>query len=113
MLAVACELPEQSHRPIDAWTGRELADELVKRGIVESISVSQVGRYLSEAELQPHRSKYWLNTTEKDLELFEQQVRAVCSTYLEAPERYFQRNTHTVCVDEMTGIQALERIGAT
>jgi hypothetical protein len=68
---------------------------------------------LSEAELQPHRSSYWLNTTEKDPELFEQQVRAVCSTYLEAPEWYFQRNTHTVCVDEMTGIQALERIAKT
>jgi len=26
--------------------------------------VSQVNRYLAEAELQPHRSKYWLNTKE-------------------------------------------------
>ena len=113
VLAVACEPPEQSQRPIDAWTGRELADELVQRDIVESISASQVSRYLSEAELQPHRSKYWLNTTEKDPELFKQQVQAVCNTYLEAPQRYFQQNTHTVCVDEMTGIQALERIAET
>jgi transposase len=109
ILAVACEPPSQSERPIDVWTGRELADEVVKRGIVKSISVSQVNRYLAEAELQPHRSKYWLNTTEKDPELFEQQVQIVCSTYLEAPELYFQYNTHTVSVDEMTGIQALER----
>jgi transposase len=109
ILAVACEPPSQSGRPIDVWTGRELADEVVKRGIVESISISQVNRYLAEAELQPHRSKYWLNTTEKDPELFEQQVHTVCDTYLEAPELYFQYNTHTVSVDEMTGIQALER----
>jgi len=113
VLAVACEPPEQSQRPIDAWTVRELADELVQRDIVESISPSQVSRYLSEAELQPHRSKYWLNTTEKDPELFEQQVQAVCNTYLEASQRYFQQNIHTVCVDEMTGIQALERIAET
>lgn len=113
VLAVACEPPEQSQRPIDAWTVRELADELVQRDIVESISPSQVSRYLSEAELQPHRSKYWLNTTEKDPELFEQQVQAVCNTYLEASQRYFQENIHTVCVDEMTGIQALERIAET
>jgi hypothetical protein len=109
ILAVACEPPSQSGRPIDTWTGRELADEVVKRGIVKSISTSQVNRYLAEAELQPHRSKYWLNTTEKDPELFERQVQVVCSTYLEAPELYFQYNTHTVSVDEMTGIQALER----
>ena len=64
ILAVACEPPSQSGRPVDTWTGRELADEVVKRGIVASISVSQVNRYLAEAELQPHRSKYWLNTKE-------------------------------------------------
>ena len=64
VLAVACEPAEQSGRPIDEWTGRELADELVQRGIVSSISTSQVNRYLAEAELQPHGNKYWLNTTE-------------------------------------------------
>jgi transposase len=109
MLTVACEPPDQCGRPIDHWTGRELADEVVKRGIVDSISVSQVNRYLAEAALQPHRVKYWLNTTEKDATLFEQQVRTVCDCYLEAPTLYFQYHTHTVCVDEMTGIQALER----
>jgi len=113
ILAVACESPEQSGRPIDRWTHRELADEVIARGIVESISISQVGRYLAQAELQPHRSKYWLNTKEKDPEVFQQQVETVCQTYLEAPALYFQENTHTVSVDEMPGIQALERIAKT
>jgi len=113
VLAVACEPPEQSRRPIDRWTHRELADEVIARGIVESISVSQVGRYLSHAELQPHRSKYWLNTKEKDPEVFQQQVETVCQTYLEAPALYFQENTHTVSVDEMPGVQALQRIAKT
>jgi len=109
VLAVACEPADQSGRPIDEWTGRELADELVQRGMVPSISVSQVNRYLAEAELQPHRRKYWLNTTEKDPQLFEQQVQIVCQCYMEAPELYVQHHTHTVSVDEMTGVQALER----
>jgi len=113
ILAVACEPPEQSGRPIDRWTHRELADEVIRRNIVSSISVSQVGRYLSQAELQPHRSKYWLNTKEKDPQVFEQQVQTVCQTYLEAPELYFQEKTHTVSVDEMPGLQALERIAKT
>jgi hypothetical protein len=113
ILAVACEPPEQSGRPVDRWTHRELAEEVIRRRIVPCISVSQVGRYLAEAELQPHRSKYWLNTKEKDPEIFQQQVAVVCQTYLEAPELYFQENTHTVSVDEMPGIQALERIAKT
>src|SRR3954453_11252786 len=46
ILAVACEPPEKSDRPITHWTARELADEVVKRGIVTSISVRQVGRFL-------------------------------------------------------------------
>jgi len=113
ILAVACEPPEHSGRPIDRWTHRELADEVVRRGIVPFISVSQVGRYLSQAALQPHRSKYWLNTKEKDPAVFERQVETVCQTYLEAPDLYFQENTHTVSVDEMPSLQALERIAKT
>ncbi len=37
ILALACEPPEQSARPITQWTQKELADEAKKRGIVESI----------------------------------------------------------------------------
>ena len=33
--------------------------------------------------------------------------------YLEAPRLYAEEGTHTVCTDEMTGIQALERIAPT
>jgi transposase len=109
LLAVACEPPEKSQRPIDFWTSRELADEVVRRGVVESISVTQVGRYLAEAALWPHRSEYWLNTTEKDEAVFRQQVQAVCDCYQDAFRQYFQGHTHTVCVDEMTSLQALQR----
>jgi putative transposase len=46
LLAVACEPPEDSGRPVTHWTPRELADEAAHRGIVESISPRQVGRFL-------------------------------------------------------------------
>jgi transposase len=113
ILALACEPPEKSGRPITHWTNAELAAEAIKQGIVPSISASQVGRYLREAELQPHRSRYWLNTKEKDPEQFQAKVEEVCDCYLEAPRLYAEENTHTVCTDEMTGIQALERIAPT
>ncbi|HMB08262.1 MAG TPA: IS630 family transposase [Isosphaeraceae bacterium] len=108
-LAVACEPPENSGRPITHWTAHELVDEVTQRGIVASISPSQVNRYLREAALQPHKSRYWLNTTEKDPERFQEQVQAVCDTYREAPALEKDHRTHTVCTDEMTGIQASER----
>src|SRR5215203_6015732 len=44
VLAVACEEPAASDRPVTHWTPRELADEVIKRGIVESISARHVGR---------------------------------------------------------------------
>jgi putative transposase len=46
LVAVACEPPEKSGRPIDHWTERELADELKKRGVVPDISPRSVGRFL-------------------------------------------------------------------
>jgi transposase len=109
ILAVACEPPAKSGRPITHWTAHELTEEVVQRGIVTSISPSQVSRYLREAALQPHKSRYGLNTTETDPARFEEQVKTVCETYLAAPERERTEGTHTVCVDEMTGVQALER----
>src|SRR3954447_24173386 len=104
--------PIPTGSPMSAY-GAELAAEAIQRGIVESISASQVNRLLREAELQPHRSRYWLNTTEKDPELFQAQVQTVCACYHDAPPLYFYHDTHTICVDEMTGIQALERIAPT
>jgi len=110
ILALACESPELSKRPISHWTHRELRDEVVKRQIVPSISVAQVGRYLKESATQPHRHKMWLTTREKDPVKFEREVQAVCQTYLEAPARSAAQGTHTISVDEATSLQALERI---
>ena len=55
--ALACEEPAGSERPISHWTGREIADEVMKRGIVERISARHAGRLLkrrgSQATLDP------------------------------------------------------------
>jgi len=48
IVAMACEKPEQYGRPITHWTNRELADEAIKQGIVESISASYVGELLKK-----------------------------------------------------------------
>lgn len=46
IIAVACEPPEESGRPVTHWTPRELADEVIKRGIVETISPRHIDRLL-------------------------------------------------------------------
>jgi putative transposase len=46
IVAVACEPPAHSGRPISHWTARELADEAGKRHIVKNISPRSVGRFL-------------------------------------------------------------------
>ena len=46
IVALACEAPSRSDRPISQWTGREIADELVRRGIVEQISPRHAARLL-------------------------------------------------------------------
>jgi len=51
IVAVACEVPEGSGRPISHWTPRELADEVIKRGIVSSISPRSVRRFLKRSQL--------------------------------------------------------------
>ena len=109
IIALACESPKLSGRPMSHWTHRELQDEVIKRKIVETISVSQVGRILQDAAVQPQRKKMWLNTTEKDPEKFQREVEAVCQAYLNAPALALANGTHTVSLDEATGLQALER----
>jgi len=52
IIQVACEAPGLSGRPITEWTPRELANEVVKREIVESISPSQVGRFLKRGGVE-------------------------------------------------------------
>jgi len=52
IIALACEQPSKSDRPISQWRQRELADEIVRRGIVESISPRHAGRLLKRGRPQ-------------------------------------------------------------
>ncbi len=44
IVALACEQPKE--RPISQWTGREIADEVKRRGIVKEISPRHAARVL-------------------------------------------------------------------
>ena len=51
IVAVACEDPADSGRPVSHWTPREVAEEVRNRGIVETLSTRSVGRFLQSGRL--------------------------------------------------------------
>ena len=48
IVALACEAPKDAGRPISQWTGREIADEVVKRGIIPKLSPRHAARLLKK-----------------------------------------------------------------
>jgi transposase len=46
IVALACEAPATSGRPISQWSSREIADEVTRRGIVAPISPRHAARLL-------------------------------------------------------------------
>jgi len=107
VIALACEQPQEYGRPITHWTARELKDQVIQQGIVPSVSVRHVQRLLTATDLQPHRSRYWLNAKPDPQK--QEKIRAICALYQQAQDAA-ARGELTFSVDEMTGIQALARI---
>jgi putative transposase len=48
IVAVACEAPSASGRPISQWSSTELAAEIMRRGIVAEISPRHAARILKK-----------------------------------------------------------------
>jgi putative transposase len=53
VVELACAAPEQSGRPISQWSSREIADEIMKRGIIEHISPRHAARLLKRGTSNP------------------------------------------------------------
>jgi len=52
LFAMACCSPSDYGRPISHWTARELAAQIMKQGIIETISVRHVGRLLQQIAMK-------------------------------------------------------------
>ena len=59
--------------------------------------------------MQPHRVRDWLNPNPLDPEAFRAQVQTVCQLYEQASALLAQ-GVYVISTDEMTSIQALERV---
>lgn len=85
-----CQQPESQSR----WTVRTLAREL-------RLPSTTVHRILVQSHLRPHRLRTFTFSPDPD---FEAKLLDVVGLYLNPPE-----NAFVLCVDEKTGIQALDR----
>ena len=108
IIAISCQQPTECGREVSHWTSGELADEAIKQGIVDLISVSTVARLLRENTIKPHLTRYWeYNERDKDPEAFDKKILEVSGLYKTADALYNQ-GIHIVSIDEKTGMQALE-----
>lgn len=109
ILEIACREPQEFGYEVSHWSLNLLVNAVVKEGIVESISAKTVSRFLKYGEIHPHLIRYWLHSSEKtdSPETFAEKVNEICTVYHEA-ETVHENGGHTISVDEMTGIQALE-----
>lgn len=86
-----------------------MVDVVIKEGIAKSISAKTISRFFKYGEIRPHLIRYWLHSSEKteNPETFAEKMNEIRSIYHDAQTAH-EAGEHTVSVDEMTGIQALE-----
>ena len=103
---LACCDPAGIGLELTHWSTRSLARVAVERGIVPHIAHSTVSLILRDADLQPHRWRYWktpvLNTE------FRQRAASVLWCYERAQE-LARHDEVVLCLDEKPNLQVLER----
>jgi hypothetical protein len=108
-LVLATTPPADVGVPTAHWSLDDLAFQILQDAHYRDMSRSTIQRILAEADLQPHRCRYWLKRHGPD---FEAKALDICALYLQALSLY-ERGELVVSVDEKTSIQALERLHAT
>jgi transposase len=103
VVGLACQYPGERYLPgVTHWSSRSLVG-VIKKHFKEigEISFETIRRILKSHHLKPHRIKYFLTRTDPN---FFDKAKQVIELYLSPPT-----DGVVICVDERTGIQALER----
>jgi hypothetical protein len=106
---LACELPDAAGRSLSLWTCAELARQLIRDGLVTTISPQSVQRILYSKRLKPWRVHFWLSPKAPRDETFRSTVMNLCDLYT----RPLLPHERVLCVDEMTSLQPRPRTVAT
>jgi transposase len=105
VVKIACERPDELGRSLSQWDCTEIARQLVRDGVVESISAETVRRILLSHRLKPWRQKMWLSPKVPRDATFAVQVREICDLYT----RPLGPDEVVLCADEMTSLQPRPR----
>ena len=102
---MACERPDQVGRSLSQWDCVELARQLERDGIVDSISAATVRRILSSHQLKPWRHHLWLSPKVPRDAAFAQTVLEIVDLYT----RPLGAHEMVLGVDEKTSLQPRTR----
>jgi transposase len=105
LVKIACERPDKLGRSLSHWDCRELADQLVREGVVESISPDTVRRILENHQLKPWRHHLWLSPKVPRDADFVARVQNISALYT----RPLDPHEVVLCVDEKTNLQPRPR----
>lgn len=105
VVKIACEPPDTVGRSLAPWDSAELARQVVRDGVVESISPQTVPRMLAHHQRKPWRHHLWRSPTVPRDEVFAAQVQAIATLYTR-PLAVWER---VLCVDEKTSVQPRPR----
>jgi hypothetical protein len=105
VMSIATSQPAASHCPATRWSLDDLVTALLHAPSAVAMSRSTIWRILDDADLQPHRSVYWLNSHDP---AFAPKARAICNLYVNAL-RFYQDGRLVISTDEKTGMQILQR----
>lgn len=101
VVKLACQRPEGSKAPFRQVWSLDSLQEALREQTGWSLSRSEIQRILQAEQLRPHRMRLWLHSPDPQ---FQPKVERLCQLYLQPPE-----GATVLCVDEKSGIQALER----
>jgi hypothetical protein len=103
---LACCDPAGLGLEMTHWSTRSLASIVMKRGLLPHIAHSTVSLILRDADLQPHRTRYWITPTlNAD---FLQRASRILWLY-ERIESLWAHDEIVLALDEKPNMQALER----
>lgn len=105
--ALACELPSESGLPLSRYSGREVAREAARRGLVAQISGSTVWRWLNADAIRPWQHRSWIFPRDPQ---FEAKAARVLDLYHGCwAGEALTADDYVLCADEKPSIQPRRR----
>lgn len=101
LVGLACRAPRDEGCEADRWTLDLLVETALREGLVSAIHRTTIARLLRQGAIRPHRYQMWLHSKDPQ---FRRKIATIVPLYL-----HHHAGEVVLCIDEKTGMQALER----